>query len=376
MVGVDREANVIRGYIVAQEGTFKPDADRGEFDKQSLRLIIKLMKEQPNGLKSRFAHPSLSNDGIGKFLGRAKKPRMAKTADGIAAVRADLHLDPTSLNPSPAGGTPLGEYVMDLAESDPGAFSSSLALQTEKETRLDKSGRPKLDDEGHELPPLWRPTVLHASDVVDEGAAVDSFLSAETIDGLPDAVVRQGAELLDRQFLDATREEISGRCSGWLKRYLDYRFGPEVATEGGQEDGEEIPNPTPALEAEGQDGPSAAEAEPYEPGRDAEKEIIRRRNRLRVEGHGCQSIAKPLDILTQNSPEDGSVIVAEVQAVPGDRILLLADEPVSEEIQTRVESAFRQGWESGKALAIECGWHIAIIRGCREDGLDASSGIS
>lgn len=270
-IGVDREANVIRGYVVAQEGTFKPDADRGEFDKQSLRQIIKLMKAEPSGLKSRFAHPSLSDDGIGKFLGRVKKPRMAKTADGIAAVRADLHLDATSLKPPPAGGTPLGEYVMDLAESDPDAFSSSLALQTEKETRLDKSGRPRLDDEGQELPPLWRPTVLHASDVVDEGAAVDSFLSAETIDGLPDAVVRRGAELLDKQFPDASREEVRDRCEGWLTRYLDHRFGSPPSSEGVVD----VPAVVDSTEIE---------PEPYEPDRDAEKELIRRRNQSRIDG--------------------------------------------------------------------------------------------
>jgi len=248
-IGVDRKAEVIRGYIVAQEGPFKSEG-RGEFDADAMATIAKLMKVTPNGLKSRFAHPSLSDDGVGKFLGRARDPRLDKISsrdsegtrkdDEITVVRADLHLDPSSRN-TPSGD--LGGYVMDLAESDPDAFSSSLVLQFDEEYRLDNQGRPKRDTDGNELPPLWYPTQLHASDVVDTGDAVDGFLS---IGGLPDEVVRRGAALLDRQFPNASRETIKARCQTWLTRYLNLRFGDE-----------------------------------YDPNADAEKAIIRQRNRER-----------------------------------------------------------------------------------------------
>lgn len=272
-IGVDRNESVIRGYIVAQEGPFSSEG-RGEFDKPALRQIARLMRAAPNGLKSRFAHPSLSDNGIGKFLGRARNPRLdtisvreskgVRKDDEITVVRADLHLDPSSRN-TPSGD--LGGYVMDLAESDPDAMSSSLVLQAKKEYRLDGKGRPELDDEGNELPPLWSPTHLHASDVVDTGAAVDGFLSAEVIDGLPDAVVRRGAELLDRQFPDANREEIEARCQAWLARYLAYRFGDEPCGPDYQvfRDAGLLPPGDPA---------------PYDPARDPEKERIRRRLKL------------------------------------------------------------------------------------------------
>jgi hypothetical protein len=199
LVSVDREHNVIRGYVVAQQGPFKTPG-RGEFDEQSLKTIVKLINATPKGLKSRFAHPSLSEDGIGKFLGRAREARLDKDR-----VRADLHLDPSSFS-TPSGD--LGGYVMDLADSDPDAFSSSLVLKADKLKRTDKQGRPQKDEEGNELPPLWRPTELHASDVVDEGDAVDGFLST---DSLPDAVLRRGAQLLDQQFGEgATRQRIRG----------------------------------------------------------------------------------------------------------------------------------------------------------------------
>ncbi len=259
-VGVDRENAVIRGFVVAQEGIFK-DKSRGEFDKAALQTIVKLTRAAPNGLKSRFAHPSLSDDGLGKFLGRVRNPRLdtigtresegVRKDDKITVVRGDLHLDP-SASKTPNGD--LADYVMTLAESDSDAFSSSLALKSNKEFRRDKRGRPQLDAEGNELPPLWRPTHLHASDVVDTGDAVDGFLSAETIDGLPDAIVRRGAELIDKQFPDASREEVEVRCQAWLARYLAYRFGEEEAA-----------------------------VKLYDPARDAEKERIRRRLQIRSE---------------------------------------------------------------------------------------------
>lgn len=230
-VGVDRENKAILGYVVAQQGPFKTPG-RGEFDGDSLRSIVKLMKaSEPAGLKSRFAHPSLSSDGIGSFLGRARNPRREKimkpNGDGtfkeIEVVRADLHLDPSSFN-SPNGN--LGQYVMDLAESDPDALSSSLVLQKEETIRLDSKGGRLKDDNGDDLPPLWMPVKLHASDIVDTGDAVDGLLSAGIEpDELRDKFVRQGVELLNKAFEGATREVVEARVQAWLSRYLSFRFG-------------------------------------------------------------------------------------------------------------------------------------------------------
>jgi len=224
--GVDRETGVIYGYAVAEEGPFKSEG-RGEFDKKSLREIVKLMKANgANGTKSRFTHPDLSNDGLGKFLGRARRPRMdVMDRDGqqVSLVRADLHFDETALDEPIGGGRPLGDYVMALAENDPDALSSSLVLTVNEEYRIEKDGGPKRDEEtGEVLPPLWRPQAIHASDIVDTGDAVGSLLSVE---GLPDAVVRQASALLDKQFAGCSREVVEARCRAYLARYLDNRFG-------------------------------------------------------------------------------------------------------------------------------------------------------
>jgi hypothetical protein len=242
---VDRERNIISGVVVAEEGPFKSDG-RGEFDDKALRSIVKMMAAKPGGLKSRFAHPSLSDDGIGKFLGRFHSPRLDRgrrthqesdERKTVSMVRADLHLDPTSFE-KPSGN--LGKYVMDLAESDPDAFSTSLVLRYDEEFRLNKDGTRKTTDQGIELHPLWRPTQLHALDVVDTGDATNGLLS---VDALPDAVVRQATALLDAQFGDCSREVVEARCAAWLSRYLDLKFGEK------EPDPAPPPPTTPQLDA-------------------------------------------------------------------------------------------------------------------------------
>lgn len=217
-VKVDRENGIIYGRVVAELGTFKDR--RGKFNDVSLAKIAELMATNPNGTKSRFTHPSLSSDGLGKFLGRDQNPRV----DG-PRVRADLHFDPSAYK-TPSGD--LATYVMDLAQNDPGAFGSSLVLQTEKIFELGENGRPKRDENGDEIPPLWMPTKIHAIDVVDDGDAVHGdFMSASGIDfdSLPDFEVRKGSAMLDALFAGQPREVVKARCEAWLERYLSNRYG-------------------------------------------------------------------------------------------------------------------------------------------------------
>jgi hypothetical protein len=217
--GVDKENKVLRGYVIAQLGPFK-SAGRGQFDQESFDRILALARAMPAGLKSRFSHPTASDDGLGKFLGRSRNLRQEGDR-----LRADLHLDPTAFG-TPSGN--LGGYVLDLAESDPDALSSSLVLKTDRAEVLDEKGKPKLDEKGEKVPPLWRPTKLYASDIVDTGDAVDGLLSAGVdVDGLPLAALWRGAELLDRVFADQPRDVVEARCLGFLRRYLAMRYGDE-----------------------------------------------------------------------------------------------------------------------------------------------------
>ncbi len=242
LIGVDREAGeagIIHGVVLAQEGPFKTPG-RGEFDRKSLKQIVAVAKAAPGGLKSRFSHPDESGDGIGKLVGWMKVPRLdtvttrerdgKQLTDPIQAVRADLHISKMAILPPPeGGGTPYGEYVMGLAEENPSAFSTSLVVGEAgltEEYRIEKNGVRKRDEEGNELPPLWRIEELHASDIVDTGDAVDDFLSAGLDTGnLPNRVLWQAAHLLDAQFADQPRDAVEARCRAWLDRYLSNRFG-------------------------------------------------------------------------------------------------------------------------------------------------------
>jgi hypothetical protein len=231
-IGVDRENEVIRGVIIAQEGPFKSEG-RGEFDLDALTVIADKVNASPNGLKSRLAHPDESNDGVGKFLGRVRNANLdeigTREAEGelktdrIAVVRADLHIDPSS-HTAPSGD--LGRYVMDLAESDPDAMSTSLVLQAEKTWRLDEQDRPLRDDDGNEIPPLWQPTHLHALDLVDTGDAVDGMLTAGIdVDALPNGVVYRAQQLMAKQFAGKDREFVRAHCEAWLDRCLNRLYG-------------------------------------------------------------------------------------------------------------------------------------------------------
>lgn len=227
---VDREAKALRGYVVAMEGPFK-SAGRGEFNAQGLAEIARMGNAAPRGLRSHYTHADLSSDGLGKFLGRARGFTMGTTvnADGktVKAVRADLHFDSTAFH-TPNGD--LATYVMDLAESDPDAISSSLVIRPREEQQLDGKGRPKVDADGELLPPLWFPEKLMGSDIVSVGDAVDGLLSASIPEALDaDDFVRLASLGLDKLFAGQSREVIEARVAGYLDRYLSRRF-PAVPT--------------------------------------------------------------------------------------------------------------------------------------------------
>lgn len=222
-LGVDRENAVLRGYIVAEKGHFKSEG-RGQFTTESLAKIVELGNASERGLKSRFTHPNMSDDGLGKYLGRSKNYRL----DGDK-VRADLHFDKTALETPPAGGKPYGQYVMDLAESDPGALGSSLVVKPE---RLEQPG-----DE----PDVWMPLAVMASDIVDEGdathgdllsvAGFEDFFGTGSDRQIPSKLAVVGAEYLDKMFPDSDREVVESRFNAFRDRYLSRRFGADLPVE-------------------------------------------------------------------------------------------------------------------------------------------------
>lgn len=85
-----------------------------------LDQCLSAMKVSQAGLKSRFTHPGMCSDGLGKPLGTFQDARI----EGDRVV-ADLHLKKSAHN-TPEGN--LAAFIMDRAEEDPQDFGTSIVF--------------------------------------------------------------------------------------------------------------------------------------------------------------------------------------------------------------------------------------------------------
>lgn len=205
-VAVDRTDNVIRGAAINQQGRLSElsgDDRRWANDEVTHQQIIAFGNRPNRGVKARFAHPSMSDDGLGKFLGRWRNFRQ----DGDV-VRADLHISDTAFD-TPTGD--LGAYVLDLAEEDPEAFGVSIAPRLDRESMEETR-----DEDGFESVRIHK---LFAVDVVDEPAGTaGGFFSLEHHD--PAALAQLTSWVIDQHFPEATPGELQRRFSSLLARYF------------------------------------------------------------------------------------------------------------------------------------------------------------
>jgi len=198
-IRVDKNTDVISGFAVVTKGITHDE--RGEFDDAALDRVVELGNKSKLGVKSRFGHPNMSSTALGTFLGRVKNFRR----DGDI-VRADLHVDKTA-HSTPDGD--LASYVVNLAESDPNAFGSSMVIYWDEESREEK------DENGNQLPPFIRVKNLFSVDVVDDPAANNGLF------GMPffSESVKPSAEMT--AFLDRFLQEPDavGSVIAFLERY-------------------------------------------------------------------------------------------------------------------------------------------------------------
>jgi len=210
---IDRDRGQILGAKIIEAGQVNDDRP-WEIDAKALEQVV-LYGNRPNrGIKARFTHPGLSDDGLGKYLGRWSNFRL----DGDA-VRADLQIA-ESASQSPNGD--LREYVLTLAEEDPESFGVSIAF------RLDWDEMDPELEEG-ELQAV-RFSALYAADVVDEPAATRGGLFSWGGDQA--SIPAEAEELIDRYFADVPPAKLLERFAGFLTRYAR-RKGldmPELST--------------------------------------------------------------------------------------------------------------------------------------------------
>lgn len=122
--GGDHGAGLIRGFAAITRGEA---LGHGMWiDGAMLSQVSQAIDESAAvGIKSRFTHPDMSSDGMGKLLGRAKTSQI----DGDV-VRADLHFL-KSAHETPEGD--LAAYVMQLADEDPESFGTSIVFDRDRE---------------------------------------------------------------------------------------------------------------------------------------------------------------------------------------------------------------------------------------------------
>ena len=225
--GVDRENNRILGAAILQLGPLNDgDARPWVNDELTAQQVVDYGNANNIGTKARFTHPSMSSDGLGKYLGRWSNFRL----DGDT-VRADLQVAESAFR-SPQGD--LGSYVLDLAEEDPDSFGNSISFKPDWDAMDDTE-----TDDGLQMVRL---SGLKAVDVVDEPAATSGLFSREgDARDLPAMAVR----LLDEHFAGAPADVISGRVNGLLKRYFRSR-GLTMTTENEPVTTDEKPGTAPA----------------------------------------------------------------------------------------------------------------------------------
>lgn len=208
--GIDRENEIIKGFAVVTKGITHDE--RGEFDDAELNRLVQMGNESKIGLKSRFGHPNMSGTALGTFLGRVKDFR--KDGD---VVRGDLHIDKTA-HDTPDGD--LADYVMNLAESDPDAFGSSMVINWEPEFRYIKDEEPEKDENGKELPPFIRVNKFREIDIVDDPAANNGMFGMQFFDNTNVKFSSEMTAFLDK-FLD--NSDAIDNVMGFLQRYSDNR---------------------------------------------------------------------------------------------------------------------------------------------------------
>lgn len=172
---VDVDNRTIKNVVLVQEGEAK---GHGVFlDAKFVRRIGKLGREfeeaNPLGLKSRFGHPSMSEDAIGTEVGRFRNFR-TRTVDGNVETYADLHLLSENVLKNSKFGADIGEWIINMAIEAPDMFGNSIVFRSGgTESREVENSAGEMVERYFELPP----ESFLASDLVDDGAATESLFS-------------------------------------------------------------------------------------------------------------------------------------------------------------------------------------------------------
>ncbi len=108
---VDRDNRVIYGVAIVEQGDIRFDSRKLFADYKTLDQVLALAQKS-HGVVARLGHPQNDRDEVLEHVGRFRNFRVVGKA-----VVADLHVAASSKH---------GDYVLDLAAEDPGAFGASM----------------------------------------------------------------------------------------------------------------------------------------------------------------------------------------------------------------------------------------------------------
>lgn len=215
---VDERAGRIIGAKIIQAGDTNDDRPI-TIDGETLAQVVALGNQPNRGIKARFAHPSMSDDGLGRYIGRWTDFRLS---DDGQTVLADLTIAESS-HDTPEGD--LGAYVLELAKDDPEAFGVSIVSGPDQEAM--ETLRKDLPD-GARVP--LRVSKLRAADFVDEPAATRGGLfSMDPAD--PRSLAAIAAQIIDTHFADSDPEYVLERFARMLARHYGRKVDPMKAIE-------------------------------------------------------------------------------------------------------------------------------------------------
>jgi len=253
--GVDRNRNIVFGARLIQRGDLN-DSRPWTVDEGTLDQSFAHGTKRKKGLKARFAHPTMSDDGLGTFLGYWKNLKL--TGDSLVG---DLYLSDSAFD-TPKGD--LGTYVLDRAEEDPESFGVSLATALDQEAmaELDRelNGDATADDDLKPVP--LRFADVRAADVVDEPAATRGGL----FDDVNFSDVRDLAPyldwMIDKHFKQATPEALLEKA----RRFLSRKYGVNLTmTTDSKPADQPVDDVTPADDPNLNANPSEPEPTPEPP---------------------------------------------------------------------------------------------------------------
>jgi hypothetical protein len=189
-------------------------------DEVTLEQVAQYANQGKHGVKSRFTHPSMSADGMGRHLGRIKNVRV----DGYR-VLGDLHFA-QSAHATPEGD--LAEYVMTLAEEDPAAAGLSIVFEHDQEAEQEfiaehSSGKFASPDANNTKNfPHVRLEKLRAADIVDEPAAnPDGLFDRQTLARDVDELLSYAAGISVDKPKSLAFGVDADRASQFLGRWLE-----------------------------------------------------------------------------------------------------------------------------------------------------------